>query len=66
MSETAQHNGTPATTEPPCEDCATTGEKILAGLAILFGVLIIAMGVDMATGGKLSGVIPVRGEPADG
>jgi hypothetical protein len=64
MSETA--NGTapapPAADEAPCADCATTGEKILAGLAIGFGLLIIAMGIDMATGGKLSGMVPVRAE----
>jgi len=61
MSETDQHvNGTaPATPaaadDAPCEDCATSGEKILALLAGLLGVFVLVMAADMFTGGKISG-----------
>jgi len=48
--------------ESPCEDCVTGGERGLAALAIVLGLFIVAVGIDMLTGGKLSGMIPVRGE----
>jgi hypothetical protein len=44
----------------PCEDCATSGEKILAIVAALFGAFVIAMAIDMFTGGKLSGFVKER------
>lgn len=44
----------------PCEDCATNGEKIMAILAGLFGLLVIAMAFDMFSGGKLSGMVKER------
>jgi hypothetical protein len=47
---------TPAAGQP-CEDCATSGEKILAVLAALLGAFVIAMAIDMFTGGRLSGMV---------
>lgn len=57
--ETASLNGTaPATDQDePCADCATGGEKLMAGLALLFGLFIIAMAADMFTGGRVTGLI---------
>jgi hypothetical protein len=62
---TDQHvNGTapapPASEDAPCLDCATNGEKLLAVLAIAFAVGLALMGIDMFTGGKLSGMVPER------
>lgn len=42
----------PAATEE-CESCATRGEIALAVIGGLAGALIIAMAVDLASGGKL-------------
>lgn len=46
--------------EEPCEDCATNGEKLLAGVAFLFGLFVVAMAIDMFTGGAISRLVPVR------
>lgn len=61
MSE-PNHTEVPAAAEP-CEDCATSGEKILAILAGAFAVLILVMAVDMFTGGKVTGMVK-QTEPA--
>ncbi len=58
-------NGTapgPAGEAPP-EDAPTSGERLLAVVAALLGVFVIAVAVDMFTGGKLSGMVPERGAP---
>jgi len=55
---TASANGTaPADPDPPCADCATGGEKALAVVGALFGIFLILMAVDMATGGKITGYV---------
>jgi hypothetical protein len=61
---TASVNGTAPAADPaaPCEDCATGGERALAAVTIFLGLFVIAVGIDMFTGGKLSGMVPVRGE----
>jgi hypothetical protein len=46
-----------ALTTEPCDDCATTGEKTLAVLAAVLGAFIIAMAIDMFTGGKITGYV---------
>lgn len=58
MSE-PNHTETPAPADDsqPCEDCATSGEKVLAILALLFGLFIVATAVDMYTGGKITGMV---------
>lgn len=60
MSEaTTEHvNGTapPAPAAEPCEDCASNGEKLLAALAIALGLFVILMGVDMFSGGRITGM----------
>jgi hypothetical protein len=58
----SEQNGTApetvaAAAEEPCADCATSGEKILAILAGVFGVLVLLMAVDMFTGGRVSGMV---------
>jgi hypothetical protein len=55
----AHVNGTaPAPPEAgPCEDCATSGEKVLAVLAFGFAVFIAVMAIDMFTGGKITGMV---------
>jgi hypothetical protein len=54
-------NGTaPAPAEDCGADCVTSGEKILAVLAVLFGAFIIVMGADMFSGGKVGGWITER------
>lgn len=59
----AQANGqAPAVSPEECEDCVSAGERGLGALAILFGLLIVAMGVDMAFGGVISSRIPQRGQ----
>jgi hypothetical protein len=62
---TASVNGqAPASAPAPedCDDCVTGGERALAVVACLLGLFVIAVGVDMFTGGRLSGMVPVRGE----
>jgi len=65
---TDQHvNGTaPATAAPPaadqtgpCEDCATSGEKILAVIAAALGAFVVLLAIDMFTGGRISGMVKV-------
>jgi hypothetical protein len=57
-------NGTAPVSAAPagedCADCVTSGEKMLATLAILFGVFIVVMGIDMFAGGKVGGWITER------
>lgn len=53
----------PAAAGEPCVDCATSGEKILAVLAGLFGVFVIAMALDIFTGGKLTGIVKREAAP---
>lgn len=65
----SESNGTqPGTDTQPqadeCVNCATTGEKILAGLSILFGLLVLVMAVDMLTGGRVSGTVLPAKQPA--
>lgn len=61
MSETQAEphvNGTAPTPAPaaePCVDCATPGEKLMGILAIAFAAFIVLMGIDMITGGKVTG-----------
>jgi hypothetical protein len=52
-------NGTapPASAAEPCDDCATSGEKILAVLAFAFAVFLGVMAIDMFTGGKVTGMV---------
>lgn len=60
MSEangTTPDQATPATAAEDCVNCATSGEKALAILAGLFGILIVLMAVDMFSGGRISGVV---------
>ena len=58
---TASANGTaPGPAEAPCADCPTAGERLLAVLAALLGAFVIAVAIDMFTGGKLSGLMPER------
>jgi hypothetical protein len=52
----------PDAPEAPCAECASSGEKILAVVAALFGAFVILMAVDMFTGGKLSGMVGVERE----
>lgn len=40
-----------------CEDCATSGERVLAVLAGLFGALVIIMAVDIFTNGRVTGFV---------
>jgi hypothetical protein len=47
----------PAAADAPCEDCATSGEKILGILTIVFAAALVLMAVDMITGGKITGVV---------
>jgi hypothetical protein len=55
---TTSANGTvPAEPAPPCEDCATSGEKTLAVVAALFGIFIVVMAIDMFTGGRVTGYV---------
>ena len=56
-TETTSTNGTAPADPAPCQDCATGGEKLLAILAGAFGLFIILMAVDMATGGKVTGLV---------
>ena len=63
MSETAtEHvNGSaPPPAAEDCADCATSGEKILAGVAFLFGAFILIIAIDMFTGGKIGGYVRER------
>jgi hypothetical protein len=65
MSETTAEphvNGTaPAPAdEAPCEDCPTRSDRFLAVLVGLLGLFVIAMAIDMATGGKVGGMIRER------
>lgn len=60
QAETVSLNGTGPAPDPPCEDCASSGEKALAVVAVLFGLFIIAMAVDMFTGGKVGGFVRER------
>jgi hypothetical protein len=48
-----------------CQDCVTSGEKLLAGLAIAFALFIAAMGIDMLTGGKLTGYVREQVAPGE-
>jgi hypothetical protein len=57
MSEPNHTEAQPDAAEQPCEDCATSGEKILGVLTIVFAVALALMAVDMITGGKVTGVI---------
>lgn len=50
----------PAAAGQPCDTCATPGEKMLAVFGILLGVLVLAMAVDMFSGGKLTGMVQQR------
>jgi hypothetical protein len=62
---TASVNGqAPGASAPQedCEDCVSSGERVLAIVACLLGLFVVVIGVDMFTGGKLSGMVPVRGE----
>lgn len=62
MTETNNaHPQVPAADLPPD---VTSGEKVMAGLAIAFAVLIALIGVDMLTGGRVTGMI--RGGEAPG
>jgi hypothetical protein len=61
MTETAQEakaaaNG--SAPDEPCADCATGGEKILAVIACAVGVLVIAIAIDMFTGGAIGRLFP--------
>ena len=63
MSDELNGTHVEAPAEPaaePCEDCATSGEKILAVAAALFGVLVLIMAVDIFTGGKITGFLPAK------
>lgn len=64
MTET--NNAHPETQVPAADlpPDVTSGEKIMAGLAIAFAVLIALIGVDMLTGGRVTGMI--RGGEAPG
>lgn len=42
----------------------TNGERVLAVLALGFAVLVALIGVDMLTGGKISGLVTRDQEPA--
>lgn len=53
------------TTDADVPEAVTSGEKIMAGLAILFAVMIALIGVDMLTGGKVTGMVR-KDEPGDG
>jgi len=54
-------NGTaPAPPGEPAAEGVTSGEKILAVIAGLFGLFIIVMAIDMATGGKIGGWVTER------
>lgn len=58
----SEQNGTsPATTDTPaaedCVNCATTGEKVLAVLSIVFAVGLALMALDMFTGGRVTGYV---------
>ena len=60
-------NGTPPAAPAPAaaaEPDVTSGEKIMAGLAILFAVMIALIGADMLTGGKITGLVQ-REEPGE-
>jgi hypothetical protein len=50
-------NGQAPAAEPPCEDCATNGERALAVVAGLFGLFIVGLAIDMFTGGGVSRLI---------
>jgi hypothetical protein len=63
MSETnSVPPAAPQTADLPPD--VTSGEKIMAALAIAFAVMIALIGVDMLTGGKITGM--ARGEASDG
>jgi hypothetical protein len=61
-TETHVNGAAPAApaAEEPCTDCVSTGEKILAVIAAVFGAFIIVMAIDMATGGKVGGWVAER------
>lgn len=56
MPETSTQS--PADQAPP----VTSGERVLAVVALGFALLIALIGVDMLTGGKLTGMLPGRTE----
>lgn len=60
----ASANGAAPAPEEPCEDCATSGEKALAAVAFAFGLFVIAMAIDMFTGGALGRAVNRMREPA--
>ena len=66
MSEPVNGTAPAPVADEPCEDCVTNGEKALAFVAGLFGLFVIAMAVDMFTGGALSRLLIPEREPAGG
>ena len=40
--------------KPPCEDCATPGEKAMGAFGLLFAVAVAAIAIDLITGGAIS------------
>ena len=66
MSEPTVNGTAPAPPAEPCEDCATGGERALAIVAGAFGIFVLAMAIDMFTGGKLSRLLVPEREASDG
>jgi len=65
----AAANGKPtAAPGEPCEDCATTGDRLLGLFGLAVACLIGAMAIDLLSGGAVSrtlGVRPAEQEPAE-
>jgi hypothetical protein len=62
---TASVNGQAPAPAPPaedCDECVTGGERALAVVACLLGLFVVLVAADIWTGGKLSGMVPVRGD----
>jgi hypothetical protein len=57
VPQTANGQAPAPAAEPPCEDCATNGERALAVVAGLFGLFIVGLAIDMFTGGGVSRLI---------
>ncbi len=50
-----------------CADCVTSGERALAVIGVLIGLVIVGIAIDLGTGGKLSGLVGLgqKGTPTD-
>lgn len=52
-----QDGAAPAAAEVPCKGCqgqSTAMDRIMGGLAIGFAAIVLLIGLDLATGGRLS------------